>query len=353
MRAIPSTFTVAQYCGQMQEKSIVVNRDYQRSDQIWPPAARSYLIDSILLGYPIPKLSLYQKTDLKSRKTIYEIVDGQQRSMAILAFFENKLRFTGKTDFHGQRYEDLDPEQQQEFLAYPLTVDIFADADEETIRQVFRRINSYNVPLNPQERRHADYQGCAKWFIVDLCDRYSGLLKRFGVFSEAQLSRMNDAKLFTEIGDAVLNGLSHASEPRLDNFYRENDGAFPKEKELARRFRSTFDMLLEWEPLHGTALMKAYNFYTLFLAITHSRKPAAALIDVYDVQPRNAFDDDIVLPNLTLLAEVLEKTEARVLKQNPGLIEFYRACSKATNRLGPRTVRLQTLCRALEPELLK
>jgi hypothetical protein len=68
----------------MREKSIIVNHDYQRSDKVWPPAARSYLIETILLGFPIPKLSLYQTTDLKTKKTKKEIVDGQQRSQVML-----------------------------------------------------------------------------------------------------------------------------------------------------------------------------------------------------------------------------------------------------------------------------
>jgi hypothetical protein len=64
----------------MKSKDIIVNRSYQRSDKVWPPAARSYLVETVLLGYPIPKLSLHQRTDVKSRKVISEIVDGQQRS---------------------------------------------------------------------------------------------------------------------------------------------------------------------------------------------------------------------------------------------------------------------------------
>jgi hypothetical protein len=63
-----------------------VNRNYQRSDQVWPAIAKSYLIETILLGYPVPKLSLYQVLDLKSRKTSKEIVDGQQRSVTIEAY---------------------------------------------------------------------------------------------------------------------------------------------------------------------------------------------------------------------------------------------------------------------------
>ena len=73
-------------------KEIRVNRNYQRSEKVWPPAAKSFLIETILLGYPVPKLSLYQITDLKTRRTVKEIVDGQQRTLTIKAFFDNRLR---------------------------------------------------------------------------------------------------------------------------------------------------------------------------------------------------------------------------------------------------------------------
>lgn len=92
MKITPTTFTIVDYCTAMTRKEIIVERAYQRSAQVWPQAARSFLIESILLGYPIPKLYLYQQTDLKSRKTIKHIVDGQQRSFTILDFYENKFR---------------------------------------------------------------------------------------------------------------------------------------------------------------------------------------------------------------------------------------------------------------------
>ena len=60
MRVTSSTFTVAEYCEQMREKTITVNHDYQRSDKVWPTAARSYLIETLLLGFPMPKLATVQ-----------------------------------------------------------------------------------------------------------------------------------------------------------------------------------------------------------------------------------------------------------------------------------------------------
>ena len=64
MLVTTTTYTIADYCRQMEDENVVVNKDYQRSSKVWPTAARSYLIDTILSGFPIPKLSLYHALGL-------------------------------------------------------------------------------------------------------------------------------------------------------------------------------------------------------------------------------------------------------------------------------------------------
>src|SRR5260370_3293352 len=108
MQVISTAFTVAEYCDQLKAGSITINRDYQRSDAVWPPAARSFLIDTILNGFPMPKFLLSQITDLRTRKTIKQIVDGQQRTKAILDFYDDKLRISGKADLAGKTFSSLD-----------------------------------------------------------------------------------------------------------------------------------------------------------------------------------------------------------------------------------------------------
>ncbi len=76
LQPVQSPMTIADYCAAMTRREISTNSEYQRSDKVWPPAARSFLIETILQGYPIPKIFLFQITDLKSKKTVKEIVDG-------------------------------------------------------------------------------------------------------------------------------------------------------------------------------------------------------------------------------------------------------------------------------------
>ena len=47
-----------------------INRDYQRSSRVWPDMAKSYLMETILRDFPIPKLFLHQTQDTKTRKPI-------------------------------------------------------------------------------------------------------------------------------------------------------------------------------------------------------------------------------------------------------------------------------------------
>jgi hypothetical protein len=121
MEVIPAAYSVAEYCQQMARREIRVNQEYQRSDKVWPPPARSFLIETMLLGYPMPKLSLHQVTDVRSRTSTKEVVDGQQRSKAIFGYFNDEFRLSRSLeleDIRGKRFSDLDEEYQHKFLDY-------------------------------------------------------------------------------------------------------------------------------------------------------------------------------------------------------------------------------------------
>ena len=347
MQATTTTYTVAQYCDQLTQGTITVNRDYQRSATVWPTAARSYLIDTILHGYPIPKLSLYQKTDLRSRKTRFEIVDGQQRSLAILDYFQDKLRITGPSAYNGRRFSDLDETDQQKFVEYQLTADLFVAAADDEVRQVFRRINSYTVPLNPEEQRHATHQGAFKWFIVKVTEHYAPILKSVGVFSERNFSRMQDAKFFTEIVLAIEEGISTSSKTKLDKLYTKHDGVFDNEDYYFSAFTNAFNPIVTWEYLHNTGLVKPFNFYSLLLAVVHRLQVLPVFQGVLPLDGPGLGPDDIIAHNLSALASAVDDTEFPI-----ELKEFSQATEKATNTKHQRTVRFQWLCRALGDQLI-
>ena len=150
----------------------------------------------------MPKLALHQQTDLQSRKSIKFVVDGQQRTHAIVDFFNGDLTLSRNLELveaAGRTFDELPEDLKEAFLSYSLQFDQFEAADENVVREYFRRINSFTTPLNPEERRHANFQGNMKWFILNLADRHSETLHSLGTMTERELVRMADRKLFAEI----------------------------------------------------------------------------------------------------------------------------------------------------------
>lgn len=345
MKITPTTYTVPDYCDAMRRKEIVVNRDYQRSNQVWPPAARSFLIETIILGFPIPKLCLSQYTDIKSRKTYKEIIDGQQRSQTILDFFEDKLRISKTseiTEAKGKTYSELEEEHQAAFVSYALSVDLFVSATPDAIREVFRRINSYTVPLNAEEQRHSIYQGAFKWFIYRLSRKYDQNLSDIGVFTERQLIRMADAKLFSETSYAILNGISTTTAKDLNTLYKQYEDGFNKENEIAQRINKAMNFIIGLKDIHNTALMRSHIFYSLLLAVSHLQNPIEKLKSVHASQGQLKSQSSLMLSNLTALAEALDSEKPPQKYKN-----FVVASTGTTNEASRRKSRFQWICKAL------
>lgn len=346
-----SPYNIADYCAAMGRGEVIVNRDYQRSPEVWPNAARSFLIETILLGFPMPKLSLHQITDVKTRKSIKEIVDGQQRSMAISDYFNDKFALSGRAepeDAAGCRYSQLSEELQGKFLSYPLSVDLFVGATSEDIREVFRRMNSYTVPLNAEERRHARFQGELKWFISDLAKRYSEALRRAGTFTDRQLIRMADAKLYAELIYTLLKGIGTTKDVELTELYSSHDRKFKKASEVKRHIAGAMDFVLDAGLIHRTAVMRPYQLFTMLLAIAHAKGDLTKLRRDYKFRDpgRKLASRDSAIRNLSHLAAVIED-------QSPPkpYRRFVEAGASKTNVEQHRKIRFQFYCRALADDL--
>src|SRR3546814_1397457 len=77
-------------------------------------SAKSYLIDTILRQLPMPKVYLRTRVDLESKKSIREVVDGQQRLRAIIEFSDDKFALSKRAgEFAGTRYSTLQTELQE------------------------------------------------------------------------------------------------------------------------------------------------------------------------------------------------------------------------------------------------
>lgn len=349
MLVTQSPITIADYCAAFKRKELIVNHEYQRSDKVWPVSAKSFLIETIILGYPIPKLFLRQNTDIKSRKTIKEIVDGQQRSSAIFDFYENRLSISKKSEverIQGKKYDDLDDTDKAQFLSYQLSVDLFTSVTTAEIREAFRRLNSYTVPLNPEELRNAQYQGEFKWFIYEMAQRWDEWFKRFGVFGDKQIVRMQDAKLLTEFSDSLLHGIRTTKAKQLNDVYRNYDkpGSFHARDDLDDRINKAMNFIGGLTELHQGSLMKPYVFYTLMIAVTHRLAPVQQLVPVVGGVISGDIDRGAAVANLSALAAALDE------ETPTDFSEFVQSCKEKTNVAAQRVMRSKWLYRALSSQ---
>lgn len=343
------TMTVADYCSAFERDEVVIDRTYQRSPNVWPSLARSYLIETILKGFPVPKLALHQKTDLKSRRTIKYVVDGQQRTMAIRDFYADELRLGRRlelTEAAGRTYSELPEELKEAFLSYVLVFDQFEAATDEHVREYFRRINSFTAPLNPEEQRHARFQGPMKWFVYGLSQRWGETIVNLGVLTSKAVVRMGDAKLMAELTHALINGITTTNKTSLDAMYHAFDRgeAFENEDSIRSALDHAFTSILSVSDIHDTALMRMHVFYSLVLAVVATQQRWSTLpfdSQSAHVDARLVIDKEAIA-NLLTLAAALEDPEVYSSYK-----EFTSAAREKTNVQAQRITRVRWLVDAL------
>jgi len=309
----------------------------------------------MLTNFPVPKLYLHQITDLRTRRTIKDIVDGQQRTKAIVDYYNDEYRLSSNVelaDARGCSFSQLPEALQAQFAGYGLEFDLFVGATDEEVREVFRRMNSFTVPLDPEEQRHADYQGAFKWFMRGLSRDYGEAFRAAGTLTQKALVRMKDQKLLTEISAAYFSGIATTNKQSLDRVYRDHDKEenFPVElqRDLETRARGALDRFFSWDDLYDTPLAKPHQFYALILAIMHLEEPIKYLTADFDPGDSSVAAEGTALVNLSRLAEVLELDDESVAGD---LKPFFRASATMTNVGAARRTRFQWFCRALLDDL--
>lgn len=90
MQSSPEMFPIAEFLKWNREKSLNLNPSFQRGS-VWRDPAKSFLIDTILRGMPVPKILFRTKIDRHTQQINRDVVDGQQRLRAIIAFADNRL----------------------------------------------------------------------------------------------------------------------------------------------------------------------------------------------------------------------------------------------------------------------
>ncbi|MDO6428626.1 DUF262 domain-containing protein [Thalassotalea sp. 1_MG-2023] len=144
---------------------IELQPDFQRKDRVWPRLRKSKLIESILMGLPLPVFYFAEKPNGD-----WIIVDGLQRITTIYDYMRGEFPLEDLDvlgEFNGKMFSELERTEQRKIREYPLTahlIDMASDKDN-IIVELFHRINTYGVKLSDQEIRSALNQGTSVKFL--------------------------------------------------------------------------------------------------------------------------------------------------------------------------------------------
>ena len=168
--------------------------DYQR-EFVWDEDRQSKLIESLILGLPIPLIFLAENKDKDNR---LEIVDGSQRVRTLAAFVSNKLelkKLEKLTYLNGYTYSELPTSRQRKFRNTPLRTIVMSDkATDEVRNEIFERINRGSDLLKAMEKRKGIYRGVFRDLIYEVCAKNS-LFSRLSNIDSRMINRQEKEEL--------------------------------------------------------------------------------------------------------------------------------------------------------------
>lgn len=288
----PREYSIRELYDSYQRGETVLSPKFQRR-AVWEYKAKSYLIDSILRGFPVPRIFIREKTAL-TFKTSREIIDGQQRLKTVFDFIQDgfKISKVHNDEFGGLTFNELPDLVRKDFLNYTISAIILMDLTDDEVFNIFARLNTYSVRLNSQELLNSQFFGRYKQLIYRVAGEYRKFWVESRILTEKSIARMEDAKLISEIISVIVDGnIVSSTFETSKKIYQKFDDDFPLENEIEANLKFVLDLICKiyGDSIGETAFAKIPLFYSLVLVLYHMVKP----ISCFSIEAKNISESDI------------------------------------------------------------
>lgn len=335
----PNTQAISWFYGEYEKGTLILDPKYQRNP-IWSIGQKCFLIDSIISGCPIPQVYINIKTikDNGAKKTVYEVVDGQQRLRAILEFMKDDWKLIATTaksypvsneyiPFIGKKYSQLPDATQDLIWNFPLSVQEVRGWDDAKIRALFRRLNYVVEKLSKQELRHSQYFGLFVEAVEQLAQ--SDFWDNFELFSRRDYQRMKDVEFVSELFIVIIAGIQEQQDT-LDQFYANYDVQFPNRAKAIAKFNQVLKSLDTISSvIKHTRFSKKADFYGLFAATALIHEDESQAINLQKAAPA--------------LRSLHKKLELPPEKMKDLVAQYYKTVIEGPNKLAKRKTRMNIL----------
>jgi uncharacterized protein with ParB-like and HNH nuclease domain len=176
----PSDPSLELLVNQLSAKDIIIPF-YQRK-YVWTIEQASKLIESFLMGLPVPQIFLYVNNEEQ-----LEVIDGQQRLISIKSFFDGffgeedaqgrrqtfKLKgLSVRSEYNDKKFVELAQRDQRKLKNSTLRAinikQLKPHSGGDSVFHIFERLNTGGTRLKPQEIRNAVYRGAIVEKLKDL-----------------------------------------------------------------------------------------------------------------------------------------------------------------------------------------
>ena len=210
-------------------------------DIVWTKSQNQLLIDSLLKDYDIPKV--YFRDRVVGGKTVFDVIDGQQRIHAIISFLNDEFALPADSDkingidVSNKLYSELPSEVQIEFSTRTLDVVHLVDYDDDEIDETFLRLQN-GTPLKAAEKRRA-IQGNMRNVIKELSTN-----SFFDDLCDFDNSHFNYEDVATKVLKQIKEGSGSISAKSLSSFYEKN-ASITKSDSDVKKVQHSFNFLLK------------------------------------------------------------------------------------------------------------
>ncbi len=337
-----TTQPIAWFWDLKKRELLELNPPYQRRS-VWTQSYKDYFIDTVLLNYPAPAVFLFE--DISDQGVgRYSVVDGKQRLTTVFEFLADDFAVgedASVSRLRGLYFSDFSSEDKRRFYSYQFSIEFLPTLDENTLNNIFDRINRNVARLTQQELRHAKYSGVFASAAENLSEEMLvKLQKDFPRIAPRSRRQMKDVEFAAQLLLLTERGVESQSQEGLDIAYAGRDDDWEESVAVQDDFRAVISVMARWgEGIVSTEARRLRNqadFYSLYGAILDLKR--------MDRLP----DDSTALARLTeFMAKVVDEQGRQGSVQAK---RYYEAARSASNDLAQRRNRIDILRDVLSEE---